>query len=420
MAEVKRLGNLYGEDKGTGYVGNVWDEEGICPTLTTMQGGNREPMIVASRERNKENPSDRTPGNEVEQRLEPNSQGVCNCITTVSKDNLVLEFRKEEVIKGGKYGKLTALRKTGKKQGTNNIWLCKCDCGNTSEVSTSKLGKSTFSCGCYRLESRRTHNMSNTRIYNIWSLMKRRCNNPDANNYEYYGGRGIKVCDEWLEFVPFYEWAMANGYSDELTIDRINNDGNYEPSNCKWSTNTEQVNNRRNYGEMPYYGIVKDSTGYRAQVTVNGEKIYIAHSVDDIEYLVNERNKYIDEHNLPNKKNELEPTVRIKQATKEGYIECKLGGVADLSYPNSKTRRGRVQDNRDTSPTITATETGVHKIESPYRIRKLTPRECARLMKFSDEDASKMLEVNSNSQVYKQCGNSIVVSVLEGIFKQMM
>ena len=115
----------------------------------------------------------------------------------------------------------------------------------------------------------------------------------------------------------------------------------------------------------------------------------------------------------------LEPTIKIKQATKEGYIECKVGGVADLSYPTSKTRRGRVQDNGDTSPTITATETSVHKIESPYRIRKLTPRECARLMKFSDKDADKMLEVNSNSQVYKQCGNSIVVSVLEAIFRNM-
>ncbi|HWT74360.1 MAG TPA: DNA cytosine methyltransferase [Mobilitalea sp.] len=116
----------------------------------------------------------------------------------------------------------------------------------------------------------------------------------------------------------------------------------------------------------------------------------------------------------------LEPTVRIKQATKDGYIECKLGGVADLSYPESKTRRGRVQDNGDTCPTLTATETGVCRIETPYRIRKLTPLECWRLMGFADEDFHKAEKVNSNTQLYKQAGNSIVTTVLEGIFQQMI
>ena len=91
MSEVNRLGNIYGEDKGTGYAGNVWDDKGLCPTITTMQGGNREPMIVRSIGRNPQNPSDRTPGNYVEQRLEPNSEGICNTLTSVQKDNLVLE-----------------------------------------------------------------------------------------------------------------------------------------------------------------------------------------------------------------------------------------------------------------------------------------------------------------------------------------
>ena len=150
-------------------------------------------------------------------------------------------------------------------------------------------------------------------------------------------------------------------------------------------------------------------------------------------------------------------TVRIKQATKEGYIECKVGGVADLSYPTSNTRRGRVQENGDVCPTLTATETGVCKIEkvgqissdgsqcgtvvndnglSPnlvagthgyannhiltnYRIRKLTPKECWRLMAFTDEDFHKAEAVNSNTQLYKQAGNSIVATVLEAIFRQM-
>lgn len=115
----------------------------------------------------------------------------------------------------------------------------------------------------------------------------------------------------------------------------------------------------------------------------------------------------------------LESTVKIKQATKDGYIECKLGGVADLSYPTSKTRRGRVQDNGDTCPTLTAAETGVCRIETPYRIRKLTPLECAKLMNFTEEDVNKMMSVNSNTQVYKQCGNSICTNVLQAIFCQM-
>ena len=112
--------------------------------------------------------------------------------------------------------------------------------------------------------------------------------------------------------------------------------------------------------------------------------------------------------------------VNIKQATKQGYIECEVGGVADLSYPDSKTRRGRVQDNGNISPTITATETGICRIESPIRIRKLTPKECFRLMGFSDEnfDAAQKVGI-SNSQLYKQAGNSIVVDVLYYIYVEL-
>ena len=112
--------------------------------------------------------------------------------------------------------------------------------------------------------------------------------------------------------------------------------------------------------------------------------------------------------------------VNIKQATKQGYIECEVGGVADLSYPDNKTRRGTVQDNGNISPTITATETGICRIESPIRIRKLTPKECFRLMGFSDEnfDAAQKVGI-SNSQLYKQAGNSIVVDVLYYIYVEL-
>ena len=111
--------------------------------------------------------------------------------------------------------------------------------------------------------------------------------------------------------------------------------------------------------------------------------------------------------------------IRIKQATKQGYIECVRGGVADFSFPTSTTRRGRVQQMGMVSPTI-MTDTEVCKVESEYRIRKLTPLETWRLMGFTDEDFYKAQKVNPDSKLYKQAGNSIVVNVLEAVFRQMM
>lgn len=204
VAELNRLGNIYGEDKGTGYAGNVWDKEGLCPTLTTMEGGNREPMIVASRGRNPNNSSDRTTGSPTEQRLEPNSQGLCNTLTSVQKDNYVLE----------------------------------------PSILTPK---------------------------------------------------------------------------------------------------------RTEYGKS----IRKDYESGKVQES---------------------------RHNMT----ELQP---------------REDGVSN---------------------TLTTVQKDNLLIEPQYRIRKLTPLECWRLMKFTDEDFYKAEKVNSNSQLYKQAGNSIVVSVLEGIFKQMM
>lgn len=111
--------------------------------------------------------------------------------------------------------------------------------------------------------------------------------------------------------------------------------------------------------------------------------------------------------------------VFIKQATKKGFIECELNGVADLSFPDSKTRRGRVVENGSIAPTLQC-EGEICKIESIFRIRKLTPRECFRLMDFDDEDFDAAASVNSNTQLYKQAGNSIVVGVLEKIFLQLI
>lgn len=112
--------------------------------------------------------------------------------------------------------------------------------------------------------------------------------------------------------------------------------------------------------------------------------------------------------------------IKIKQATKKGYIECDIGGVADFSYPDSKTRRGRVQKNGNIVPTLTTGEKNIYKIEDCLTFRKLTPKECWRLMGFTDEEFERAEKVNSNIQLYKQAGNSIVVNVLVAIFGEMI
>lgn len=214
------------------------------PNYQYLWWGGREPkimecQIVAMRGRNPDNPSDRTTGSPTEQRLEPNSEGICNCLTTVQKDNLVME---------------------------------------------------------------------------------------------------------------------------------VNYVGNVNPSG-------HGIN-----------GDVVAAEGLARTITTNK----------------GERQK-----------------ICIKQATKQGYIECEVGGVADLSFPDSQTRRGRVVESGNVCPTI-QTENEICRIESKYRIRKLTPRECFRLMDFDDIDFDAAAEVNTNTQLYKQAGNSIVVAVLENIFKEML
>lgn len=289
LMEQRRLGNLYGDDRGTGFAGNVWDKNYISPSLTTMQGGMREPMIVdkqivAMRGRNPDNPSDRTVGSSTEQRLEVNMQGTSNCLTSVQKDNLVMK----------------------------------------SQVLT-----------------------------------------PKRTEY----GKQIRK-------------AYESGQIQE---------------------------SRHNMTEL------------------EPRKDDISNTLTTVQ-----------------KDNLLLENVKIRQATKDGSIECEIGGCFDASYPNSKTRRGRVQDKGNTCPTLTAQNqevvriekvgqissngsqcgTGTHgyansHIATQYRIRKLTPRECGRLMGVSDEDIDKMAAVNSNTQLYKQFGNSIVVDVMCAMFKNL-
>ena len=160
---------------------------------------------------------------------------------------------------GQRFGRLMVLEECGRKNG-GVVWRCQCDCGNITEVRSNHLRKgAVVSCGCYNREVISVHDQTHTRLYRIWRCMRERCNNPASQEAERYGGRGIKVCKEWDDFEKFYEWAYANGYEEkakrgDCTLDRIDNDGDYEPSNCRWADMKVQGRNRRNNRMLTFGG----------------------------------------------------------------------------------------------------------------------------------------------------------------------
>lgn len=159
---------------------------------------------------------------------------------------------------GQRFGRLTVVKRIVSNKGKRYLWECKCDCGNVTYITTSHLTDgNTKSCGCLYAESRhainKTHGGSGTRLYRIWVDIKTRCYNAKSTNYYKYGGRGICMCDEWFEkYQSFENWALANGYAENLTIDRINPNDDYKPSNCRWVTQKVQQNNRNNNRLLTY------------------------------------------------------------------------------------------------------------------------------------------------------------------------
>ena len=152
---------------------------------------------------------------------------------------------------GQTFGRLTVLKRAENSPSGRSRWLCQCECGNTCIVhSTSLHSGNTRSCGCLKAEVSRekatTHGMSGTSLFNVWCAMHSRCLNKNNHSYGNYGGRGIRMCDEWMDSSTFFDWALANGYKEGLTIERIDVNGNYEPSNCKWITKAEQARNKTN------------------------------------------------------------------------------------------------------------------------------------------------------------------------------
>lgn len=167
---------------------------------------------------------------------------------------------------GKKLGKLNVIKRVGNNESGNSQWLCICECGNEHITTGSRLNtKKVLSCGCIQREGAKKratrHNLSGHKLYHIRKEMIARTENPNNSRFENYGGRGISVCEEWLSnpngITIFYDWAIRNGYREGLSIDRIDNDGNYEPSNCRWADNSTQASNKTTNRFIEFKGEIK-------------------------------------------------------------------------------------------------------------------------------------------------------------------
>lgn len=203
-------------------------------------------------------------GRDDQQREKTKWKCLCQCgvVRSVQTSKLTSGYTtscgkcaKQIDIAGKRFGRLFAERRTNERDSDGNvIWECRCLCGKRLNVPSSSLRKgNTRSCGCLKKENftNRKHGMSQSKIYDVWTTMLQRCYNPNNKKFGDYGGRGIAVCAEWRsDFQNFLNWSLENGYEirfgkDRLTIDRINNDQDYSPGNCRWATYSVQNSNQR-------------------------------------------------------------------------------------------------------------------------------------------------------------------------------
>lgn len=207
---------------------------------------------------------------------------------------------------GDRYGKLTVIEEITPRL-PKVKWKCLCDCGTTTVVSASNLKSGhTKSCGCYVKEVVTFHGHSRrtgaSRLYNIWSCMIQRGTNKTAPSSKNYVNRGIGVCDEWLKFDQFKEWALASGYAQNLSIERRNNNLGYSPENCAWETTTIQCRNRRSVkgSSSQYVGVAlnKQTGKWIATIQVDKKAIKIGTYSTEIEAAL-ARDNYVHEHKLP-------------------------------------------------------------------------------------------------------------------------
>lgn len=163
---------------------------------------------------------------------------------------------------GQKFSKLIVIGFSHIKNG-HACWICMCECGNeTVSIGNDLLNGHKQSCGCLRKETMSAiltkHNLTMHPLYGVWRTMRQRCYNPNNKQYSYYGYRGIQVCSEWkADFLSFFNWAVSNGYNKGLSIERIDNNANYCPENCKWVTHLTQCNNQRSNIQVVYHGVLQ-------------------------------------------------------------------------------------------------------------------------------------------------------------------
>ena len=212
-------------------------------------------------------------------------------------------------ITGQKFGRLTAIEFIERKN-NSTYWLFECDCGNKVVKNTRNVGKGILSCGCLKKEQDiKNLNLNNSisdglynhKLYGIWGSIKDRCYNKKSHAYKDYGERGISVFSDWLQlegdgFINFYNWAMTNRYKEGLTIDRIDVNGNYEPSNCRWATMKEQANNRRNNTTVTIDGETKNLGEWCEVFNINRKTVSTrihrgSSPIEAITYVKNKLNK---------------------------------------------------------------------------------------------------------------------------------
>ena len=177
---------------------------------------------------------------------------------------------------GQKFALLTIIGRVKNDAKGKAYWKCLCDCGKITIVSGSNLRSGAVkSCGCLRHKEKDTHHLSNTRLYRIWNAVIQRCNNKEHWAYKYYGAKGINVCEEWRnDFLAFYKWAMENGYSEKLTIDRIDNEKDYSPQNCRWVDRKVQANNRTFCKMIEYDGKTQSLMQWCEELSLNYKRIH--------------------------------------------------------------------------------------------------------------------------------------------------
>ena len=207
---------------------------------------------------------------------------------------------------------LGLIYRTEKSKRKKRYGIYKCHCGSTFEANMYFIKKNIIkNCGCLRRnnisKANKKHGMSYTRNYTLWSNIIQRCENPNHNFYKNYGASGIKICDEWKKYENFMKWSMANGYTDYLTIDRINNDGNYEPNNCRWvdrfvqaqNSKVIRVGNKSGYKGVNWY---KNTNRWLARITVNGKRICLGYFKNILD-AAKAYDQYVIDNNLEHSRN---------------------------------------------------------------------------------------------------------------------